>query len=865
MYLSGEEIRQRFIRFFESKGHRHLPGSSLVPHNDPTVLLTTAGMLQFKPVMFGLEKPEHRRVATYQKCFRTTDLDNVGRTPRHHTFFVMLGNFSFGDYYKAEVIPWAWEFLTRELGIPEAKLSVTVFETDDEAAQIWQDKVGLAPDRIVRLGADSNFWAAGDTGPCGPCSEIYYDQGSELGCGQPDCKAGCDCNRFLEVWNLVFMEFNRTDAGTLEPLPAKNIDTGMGLERITSVVQGVPTNYDTDLLRPLMDEVSRLAGVPYQAEGRSGLAMRIIADHSRASAHLIHDGVLPSNEGRGYVLRRVMRRALRYGRLIGLKGTFLHALLPTIVQVSPSFPGLAEQQARISSVIKQEEERFLVTVERGSKRLDEIIQELKAEGATTIPGAQAFELYDTYGFPLELTQEIALESHLDVDLEGYKKSMQEQVERARAAHASGALVNAELPPEVLEKLPATEFLGYDTLTATSTILHISDLPAGEHQVILDRTPFYAESGGQVSDQGTLGGLPVLDVRKVGDLILHHVGAGSLPAVGSQIQAVVTEEERRATMRHHTACHLLQAALREVLGNHVQQAGSQVSPEATRFDFTHPTALSEEQIRQVEERINRVILDDVQVSKEVMSLDEAKSRGALAFFGDKYGETVRVVSVGDFSKEFCGGTHLNRTGEIGLFKIIGEEAIAAGVRRITALTGLAAYRYVVERERILKQLGETLKSPVSDIPARLTRLQSQLTEREKEIEKLRQAEAERAAVALADHAREVGGVRLVAAEIQVDDPGLVRQAAEKILQRLKSGLVVLGAVVDGKATLVAAASEDVAKRHAAGSLIKQLAEKVGAKGGGRPNFAQAGGGTKPHALAQTLKDVEAILQQVPSQA
>jgi alanyl-tRNA synthetase len=888
LFLSGETIRQRYIDFFKSKGHRHLPSSSLVPHNDPTVLLTTAGMLQFKPIMFGLEQPSDRRVTTYQKCFRTTDLDNVGRTARHHTFFEMLGNFSFGDYYKSEVIPWAWECLTKEFGIPAEKLAVTVYQSDDEAFDIWKDVVGIPAERIVRLGDDTNFWAAGDTGPCGPCSEIYYDLGESVDTGEGG--PGSENPRYLEVWNLVFMEFNRLENGDLVPLPAKNIDTGMGLERITSVLQGVTSNYDTDLIRPLIDAAGALVGITYdQADDRAKMALRIIADHGRASVHLIHDGVTPSNEGRGYVLRRVMRRALRYGRLIGMQGAFLYKLVPAIIAKAAGFPELKQAQDRITETIKVEEERFHTTLERGSKRLDDVIAVLKVLGGQggsesfdrsrkelheqlkgkaitnfqVIPGDLAFELYDTYGFPMELSEEIALEQGLSVDHQGYRDAMAAQVERARAAHQAGALTGKDLPPEVLEKIPGSIFTGYEGHATQAQVLYVAPLEDNVWQVILDKTPFYSESGGQVSDSGYLISgehrMPVTDVRKVGDIILHEVRWPVPPTVGMTVDAQVDAPERLSTARHHTGAHLLHAALKSVLGEQVQQAGSEVSPKACRFDFNHNKAVSADEIKAIEDLVNEQILLDRPVEKKVMALDEAKKAGAVALFGEKYGDQVRVINIDGFSQELCGGTHLDRTGQMGLFKIVSEEAIAAGVRRITAVAGFEALAYLRQRDAIVADFANTLKAPAPELPARLQKLQAQLQEKEKEIAALRQAQAVAQAKSLAAEVQTIAGVAVLAKAVDAPDADALQAMTEQLRKDL-DGVVILAANVDGKATFIAGVADRLTKAGlSAGNMVKDFATIAGARGGGKPQLARAGGGAEPQRIGEALDRAVALVK------
>lgn len=859
--LSVAEIRQKFIRYFESKDHKHLPSSPLIPYNDPTVLLTTAGMLQFKPIMFGTEKPVYPRVTTHQKCFRTTDLDNVGFTARHHTFFEMLGNFSFGDYYKKEVIPMAWEFLTGELGIPKDKLYVTVYQDDDEAAAIWQHDIGIAPERIFRLGEDTNFWAAGDTGPCGPCSEIYYDMGEHLDQG---LNPGHDDDvRYLEVWNLVFMEFNRQPDGSLIPLPAKNIDTGMGLERIASVVQGKASNYEIDLMQRIIDQIKPLAAPGAEQHERYKTALQVIADHARASVMLIADGVTPGNEGRGYVLRRIMRRAIRFAHLLGITDeSFLYKLVPTIVDLYPIYPEVAQKQAQISEAIQLEEERFQKTIKRGMKKLEEALAELRAQKKDLIPGPVAFELYDTYGFPLELTREIGEEQGFKLDFDGYQQAMQQQVERARSAARS----NLDMGAGVVGFAP-TEFVGYEQLDYTCKVLALLETNHPElRRLVLAQTPFYAESGGQVSDHGLiLAGAhryEVVDVQKVGEVIVHVLQGESWEPLqpGIEVQAQVTGSLRRETMKHHSVTHLMHKALKEVLGESVAQAGSEVTHQQTRFDFSFNRALSAEEIQRIEELVNDQIMLNLPVQTDILPLEQARNSGAVAMFGEKYGDTVRVVSMGDFSKEFCGGTHVPATGTIGSFKIISEEAVAAGVRRITAIAGKQAYLYSRRNEALLKSLARELKTPFDEIPARLGKLQDSLRQQERELKQLKQKLALQQVAELAEGFKQINGMAVLAAAIEAADTETLKQVAEQLKGQRELAVVVLGAQVDGKVNLVASVSQGLSKSIKAGELIKALAPLVGARGGGKPEFAQAGGGDNPAALGQLEAEVHKLLPQ-----
>lgn len=866
--LTGAEIRQKFIEYFKNKGHVHLPSSPLVPYNDPTVLLTTAGMLQFKPIMFGTEKPPHSRVTTYQKCFRTTDLENVGFTARHHTFFEMLGNFSFGDYYKDEIIPWAWEFLTGELEIPKDKLYVTVYLDDDEAENIWREKVGVPAERITRRDGETNFWAAGETGPCGPCSEIYYDMGAHLDKGLTP--GDDDDVRYLEVWNLVFMEFNRQADGSLEPLPAKNIDTGMGLERIASVVQGKASNYETDMLQAIIEKVKPLAAPGMESNPRYTTALQVIADHSRASVLLISDGVQPGNEGRAYVLRRVMRRAIRFGHFIGINEPFLHSLLPTIVELYPNYPEVKAKGEQIRESILLEEERFHRTLSRGVKKLEEALAELG--NAKVIPGPVAFELYDTYGFPLELTQEIAQEQGLSVDLPGYKTAMQEQVERARAASRS----NLDMGAHVVGFAP-TEFTGYGELKSDAEILACLETNSHElRRLVLNRTPFYAESGGQVSDHGVIKAgahvFEVVDVQKVGEVFVHVIRGDEFGLLQPQIPVVceVEQSTRRETMKHHSVTHLMHQALKDVLGDQVKQAGSEVSHLQTRFDFSYNRAMSAEEVQKVEELVNEQIMANLAVETQVLPIEQARESGAVAMFGEKYGEVVRVIGMGDYSKEFCGGTHVPATGVIGSFKVIGEEAIASGVRRITAVAGQAAYRYSRQNEELLKSLARDLKVPFAEIPSRLSKLQDNLRNQEKELKQLKSKLALHQVEELVSQfqPRESaqgstqGSAQVLVAVVDVPDSEALKQIADALAGRQAQSLVLLGAVIADKVNLVARVSAELIQAGVqAGAIIKALGPVVGARGGGKPEFAQAGGGSDPSGLDKLSAALSEYLQGV----
>ncbi len=859
--LNASQIRNAFISFFEGRGHKHLPSSPLIPYNDPTVLLTTAGMLQFKPIMFGTEKPVHTRATTHQKCFRTTDLENVGFSPRHHTFFEMLGNFSFGDYYKQEVIPWAWEFLTEVLELPVDKLHVTVYKDDDEAYDIWHKEMGIPAERMYRLGDDTNFWAAGETGPCGPCSEIYVDLGPEMDKGETLHPGHDDDNRYLEIWNLVFMEFDRQPNGDLLPLPAKNIDTGMGLERIASVLQGKTSNYDTDLIQTIISAVKPMVPAEGSKQKRYTVALQVIADHARSAVMLIGDGVQPGNEGRGYVLRRIIRRAVRFGQMIGITDNFLYKLIPTIMELYTIYPELAAKKEVIHETILTEEERFRKTLGRGTKKLEEVLSELSAQKKSTVPGVSAFELYDTYGFPLELTLEIAQEQGFNVDQTGYKEAMQEQVERARSAARS----NLDLGAGVVGFEP-TEFVGYDRVRGETEVLAVLETNVDHlRRVVLAATPFYAESGGQVSDHGALFAgahrYEVVDVQKVGEVVVHVVQGEDWSALESAktLDAVVEATMRKETMKHHSVAHLLHQALKDVLGEQVAQAGSAVNHLQVRFDFNLNRPMTPAEILQVEERVNDRIMQNLPVETAIMNLEEAKKSGAVAMFGEKYGEEVRVVSMGDYSAEFCGGTHVPATGTIGSFKIIAEEALAAGVRRVVGVAGRQAYVYSSQNEALLRGLSQELKAPFEAIPDRVSKMQQTLKTQEKTIKALKTELALQQVSTLAEQFQQLGDIHYLSASVEVSDAGALKQIAENLKGYHPQAVVVLGADMGGKVGLVAAVSKAISKQVKAGDIIKALAPLVGARGGGKPEFAQAGGGTQPEGLEQLAAALKPLLQ------
>jgi alanyl-tRNA synthetase len=859
--MTSREVRDTFLKYFAGKGHTVVPSSSLVPHDDPTLLFTTAGMVQFKRAFLGEPRP-YTRAASSQKCVRAggkhNDLENVGYTARHHTFFEMLGNFSFGDYFKEGAIEMAWELLTEKYHLPPKRLWATVFFDDDEARELWQKIAGIPPERIVGLGEKDNFWAMGDTGPCGPCSEIVYDQGEAMACG-PHCAIGvCDCDRYLEIWNLVFMQFNRSLDGTLAPLPKPSIDTGMGLERLTAVLQGVASNFDTDLLRPIIARVEDLAGLAYGQDVSQNVAFRVIADHARATAFLMADGVLPANEGRGYVLRRIMRRALRFGRLLNLKTPFLPKVTEKVVELMGDiYPELREALGLMNQVVTNEEERFADTLDHGLKLLNEELADLKAQGKKVFPGDVAFKLYDTYGFPLDLVQDALREEGLTLDLQGYEKHMAAQRAASRAAWQVGTAGEIPLVYQELAGEPATEFLGYDTLTADSQVLFlIKDQTrvdrareGDEVEIVTRATPFYGEAGGQVGDTGWISGpnyrIEVKNTQRLpNDLFVHQgvVREGEVQ-VGDMAHLEVDRIRRQAIARHHTATHLLQAVLRRHLGEHVKQSGSLVAPERLRFDFTHFAPISAEELAKIEQDLNDAVVANLPVETSRQSMAQALASGATALFEEKYGEEVRLVAIPGLSKELCGGTHVRHTGDLGLVKIVTEMGIAAGIRRVEAVCGPEALRLVQEEERELSQAATLLKAGRGELVERLTRLLKRTKELEKQVETLKSRLTAVKAGDLLDQVRHVNGVPVLALEVEAPDPKGLREFAAKLAHRLKSGIVVLGSRADDKALLIALVSKDLTERFHAGDLIKHLAPLVGGAGGGRADMAQAGGPDK----------------------
>ncbi|MCC5627841.1 alanine--tRNA ligase [Nostoc sphaeroides CHAB 2801] len=873
-YLSGNEIRNIFLDFFAQRNHQILPSASLVPE-DPTVLLTIAGMLPFKPIFLGQRTPEFKRATTSQKCIRTNDIENVGRTKRHHTFFEMLGNFSFGDYFKEQAIAWGWEISTQVFGFSPQNLVVSVFKEDDEAFGIWRDQIGVPVARIKRLGEDDNFWVSGPTGPCGPCSEIYYDFHPERGDENIDLE---DDSRFIEFYNLVFMQYNRDASGNLTPLQNKNIDTGMGLERMAQILQKVPNNYETDLIFPIIQTAAQIAGIDYhKSDEKTKVSLKVIGDHVRSVVHMIADEIRASNVGRGYVLRRLIRRVVRHGRLIGISGEFTTQVAETAIALSESaYPNVRQREAAIKAELQREESNFLRTLDRGEKLLEEIIQEVKQQGETQISGESAFTLYDTYGFPLELTQEVAEENHLTVDEAGFDAEMQKQVERAKAAHETIDLTVQGSLDKLAEHIQVTEFLGYTQWAATAKVEAIlvegvsqEEAEAGtEVQIVLDKTPFYGESGGQIGDRGYISGdgivVRVEDVKKESDFFVHfgRIERGTL-RVGDHVTAQIDPACRRRAQANHTATHLLQAALKKIVDDSISQAGSLVSFDRLRFDFNCPRALTAEEVQQIEEQVNTWIAEAHAANIEVLPIAEAKARGAVAMFGEKYGDEVRVIDFPNVSMELCGGTHVSNTAEIGVFKIISEAGVASGVRRIEAVSGPAILDYLNLRDKVVKDLSDRFKVKPEEVPDRITSLQSELKNSQKELETLKGQLAIAKSDSLLQTAETVGDSKIIVAQLEDVDPESLKTAAERLLQKIGNGAVVLGSVPEeGKVSIVAAFSAEVNKKGLqAGKFVGAIAKICGGGGGGRPNLAQAGGrdaSKLPEALQQAESELKSAL-------
>jgi alanyl-tRNA synthetase len=874
-YLSGNDIRQLFLDFYAQRGHQPLPSASLVPE-DPTVLLTIAGMLPFKPIFLGQRTPEFKRATTSQKCIRTNDIENVGRTKRHHTFFEMLGNFSFGDYFKAQAIAWGWELSTQVFGISPENLVVSVFEEDDEAFVIWRDNIGVTEKRIKRMGADDNFWVSGITGPCGPCSEIYYDFHPELGDDHINLE---DDGRFIEFYNLVFMQYNRDASGNLTPLQNKNIDTGMGLERMAQILQKKPNNYETDLIFPIIETAAKIAKIDYyESDENTKVSLKVIGDHVRSVVHMIADEIRASNVGRGYVLRRLIRRVVRHGRLIGISGEFINQVAETAISLSESiYPNLRQREAAIKAELQREESNFLRTLDRGEKLLAEIIQEVKQKGQTSISGESAFTLYDTYGFPLELTQEVAEENNITVDVDGFNAEMQKQVERAKAAHETIDLTVQGSLDKLAEHIHSTQFIGYTQLTTTAKIevllvAGVSEEAAEagtEVQIVLDKTPFYAESGGQIGDKGYISGVGVLvrieDVKKESDFFIHfgRIERGTI-RIGDEITAQIDRGCRRRSQTNHTATHLLQAALKKVVDEGISQAGSLVSFDRLRFDFNCPRALTSEEVIQIEELVNSWISEAHGATIEEMPIAEAKAKGAVAMFGEKYGNQVRVIDFPGVSMELCGGTHVNNTAEIGVFKIIAEAGVASGVRRIEAVSGAAVLDYLNVRDIVVKDLCDRFKVKPEEIPDRITTLQTELRNNEKEIQSLKSQIAIVKSDSLLQTAEIIGEHKIIIAQMEDIDAESLKAAAERLLQKIGNGAVVLGSIPEaGKVSIVAAFSPEVNKKGIqAGKFVGTIAKICGGGGGGKPNLAQAGGrdaSKLPEALETAKSDLLTALK------
>ncbi len=880
MTMTGSEIRESYLKFFEGKGHARIASSPLVPKDDPTLLFTNAGMVQFKNCFLGLEDRSYHRAVTSQKCVRAggkhNDLENVGVTARHHTFFEMLGNFSFGDYFKQETIAWAWEYLTSVMGLPKEKLWITIFTDDDEAFKIWHEGMGVPAERIVRMGEKSNFWMMGETGPCGPCSEILYDQGEGTGCGKPTCDVHCECDRHLEIWNLVFTQFDRDAAGKLNALPKPNIDTGMGLERLAAVVQGVTSNYESDLFTGIIRFIAEISARTYGKNGDDDISIRVIADHSRSVTFLIGDGVLPSNEGRGYVLRRILRRAARHGKLLGMNRPFLHDVCGVVInKMKEAYPDLVDKTAYIRKVVESEEQRFIETLDAGLRILQEEVAILKESGGEVIPGDIVFKLYDTFGFPTDLTADIVMKDSLVLDMEGFEKAMATQRTKARESwKGSGQEAISEVYHRLAAEGIATAFTGHEGVTEGSAEIVTAIVKNGQPvveigegddaEIILTRTPFYGETGGQVGDTGVVTGknfcFTVTSTQRPLENLITHIGvlkSGRLRKGDSVDILQVDNETRRATEANHSGTHLLQAALKQVLGEHVKQSGSLVNADRLRFDFTHFSRIEEEELTRVEALANWMIRANVPVETVVMPLAEAVKSGATAVFDEKYGETVRVVGMAGFSSEFCGGTHVQRTGDIGLIKIVHESSIAAGVRRVEAVTGHAAVVHVQRAEDELRKTAGLLRIGPLETADRTEKLLRRERELEKEIEILKGKLAAKDSGDLMGRVRQIQGIDVLATVVEASDVKALRDLGDKLRDRLRSGIILLGSRADGKAMLLCLVTKDLNDRYHAGKIIQAIAPLVGGSGGGRPDMAQAGG-PKAELLEQALEKLSDLL-------
>ncbi len=851
--LGLNEIRERYLSFFESKEHLRLPSFSLVPENDPSLLLINAGMAPLKPYFTGRQVPPKKRVTTCQKCIRTPDIERVGKTARHGTFFEMLGNFSFGDYFKHDATKWAWEFVTECLKLPEDKLWVTIYEDDDEAFDIWTKHVGVAADRIVRMGKEDNFWEIG-TGPCGPCSELYFDRGPENGCGSPDCKVGCECDRFVEFWNLVFTQFEKQEDGTYERLAKPNIDTGMGLERIACIMQGVTSLFDVDTIKSVRDKVCEMANVEYGKDAETDVSIRVVTDHIRSTVFMTSDGINVSNEGRGYVLRRLLRRAARHGRILGIQGTFLYQLAETVIEASKgAYPVLEENKELICNKIKTEEERFAQTIDAGFAILNGFLEQT-TEGKV-FSGNDAFKLYDTYGFPIDLTKEILAERGIEIDEEGFNREMQAQRDRARASAKMTEVGWEDAIADALVSVEPTEFVGYDSLEAEATVVAVicdgekaSSIDAGKEGIIvLDKTPFYGEGGGQVGDIGALFGqaseAEVTDTKKTADGKYYHVVSvkeGTI-AVGDKITAKVDKTNRRSIQANHSATHLLDSALKAKLGDAVSQAGSLVNKDRLRFDFTCDRPLTAAELAEIEKDVNEQIANALDVTWENMSIDDAKAKGAVAVFGDKYGDVVRVVSMGDYSMELCGGCHVSNTSEVGLFKIMSETGVAAGVRRMEAVTGFGVLAEINAMQKLMNTVAQTLKCAPKDLAKKVQQITEELKAAESKIESLNAKLAKNSEGDLLAGAIEISGITVVTGRIDGATVDALRTTGDNFKQQFPCGLIVLASVENDKATFVAMATKDaITKGVHAGNIVREVAKIAGGGAGGKPDSAQAGG-------------------------
>ena len=868
--MTGNEIRRIYLDYFKKHGHRIIRSSSLIPQDDPTLLFTNAGMVQFKRAFLGEEKRDYLRAASSQKCVRAggkhNDLENVGYTARHHTFFEMLGNFSFGDYFKEKAIEFAWDLLTNGYQLPADKLWASVYLDDDDAYDLWHKKIGIPEQRIVRLGKEENFWAMGDTGPCGPCSEVHIDRGEAYGCKKADCGVACDCDRFLEIWNLVFMQYSRDESGQMTPLPNPSIDTGLGLERMASILQNVSTNFETDLLMPIIKRTEALSDTEFGQSFEFDVAMKVIADHSRATAFLIGDGVLPLNEGRGYVLRRIMRRAIRYGRNIGLKKPFLYQTVAAVFDImKDSYPELSEASAFITNVIQNEEIRFSETLDNGLRLLNDALAQMRADGETEIAGELIFKLYDTYGFPVDIVRDVVRDEKMTLDINGFDQLMTEQRTKSRSITTFTKI--SEAYKHLAGQSIKPEFVGYDQTECDAEILllvvngaEVNRVTSGSMvEMVTSLTPFYGESGGQVGDKGWIShddfAMEVKDTIKDPTGIIIHKGmvkSGEIHT-GDPVHLTVEEDLRGATALNHTATHILHSALRKILGDHVKQAGSLVAPDRLRFDFTHFSGLKDPQIEAIEKEVNDRIRENDVVTTNEMDAESAFKTGATALFEEKYGDRVRVVSLGTFSKELCGGTHAKRTGNIGLFKIISESSVASGVRRIDALTGAAAFSHVRNLTRIVHRIGHLLKDKPEGLVTRIENIIAAQKTSEKELEKLKAQIAAVSAEKGEDRIRDINGIKVLAQEVQVDSPAALRDLADKFKDKLKSGIVALGSEAGGKVLLIVGVTKDLTRQYHAGKIIKTIAKMVGGGGGGRPDMAQAGG-SKPEKLADALEKV-----------